>query len=260
MSSKQHRLRRIFGSDGRALIVAMDHAAPMGPIKGLEDPRHMISRCVAAGADAVLTTYGTARHCASALDGRGLILRLIEGEGLGVDDALRVGADAVMSMWFVGEGQRETARHTGELSSACAVWGLPLAVEVLPRVEGSEPSERPWHIARGSRAAFEAGADFIKTMYTGDQESFSRVVHGTHIPVVVLGGPRSGSDGELFRTIREALDAGASGVAIGRNIWQHERPEQMVGALASLVHGDATVEQAERELGTTAAAGARQGP
>jgi fructose-bisphosphate aldolase/2-amino-3,7-dideoxy-D-threo-hept-6-ulosonate synthase len=255
MAGKELRLRRIFAADSRTLIVAMDHAAPMGPIPGLEDPAPVIGLCVSAGADAVLTTFGTATRSAEALDGRGLILRLIEGEGLGVEDALRIGADAVMSMYFVGQGQRETARHTGELSSACNAWGVPLTVEVLPRVEGADASETPWVIARGSRAAFEAGADMIKTMYTGDPESFARVVQGSHLPIVVLGGPRSGSDRELMHTVREALDAGARGAAVGRNIWQHERPQRMVAALARLIHEDASVEQAERELNVAVPAG-----
>ncbi len=248
MSSKQHRMRRIFGSDGRTLIVAMDHAAPMGPIKGLEDPFAMIRTCVGAGADAVLTTYGTAKRCLEVLDGRGLVLRVIEGDGLGVEDALRVGADAVMSMYFIGESQRETALHTGVLASACDAWGMPLAVEFLPRVQSADAAQNSWLIAHGSRAAFEGGADFIKTMYTGDAESFAKVVNGTPIPVVVLGGARSGMDTDLFRSIRDALDIGAKGVAVGRNIWQHERPEHMVAALARLIHEDASVEQAARDL------------
>ena len=248
MSGKDLRLRRIFAGDGRALILAMDHAAPMGPVEGLERPERMIRRCVLAGIDAVLTTYGTAIRYGEAFDGRGLVLRLIDGQGLGVAEALRAGADAVMSMYFLGEGQSDSVAHTGELARGCAEWQLPLAVEVLPRIDAAQAAEAPWLVAKGSRGAFEMGADMIKTLYTGDPDSFARVVEGAQIPVVVLGGQRSGSDGELLRTVRAALDAGASGVAIGRNIWQHERPEQMVASLARLIHEDATVEQAEREL------------
>lgn len=255
MSGKSFRLRRIFAGDGRTLMLAMDHAAPMGPIEGLERPEQMIRRCVLAGADAVLTTYGTALRYGEAFDGRGLVLRLIDGQGLGVADALRAGADAVMSMYFLGEGAAESIAHTGELTRACAEWQLPLAVEVLPRVDASQASEVPWLVAKGSRGAFEMGADMIKTMYTGDPDSFARVVEGAQIPVVVLGGQRSDTDGELLRTVRAALDAGARGVAIGRNIWQHERPEQMVAALARLIHEDASVEQAEHELARVVAAG-----
>lgn len=258
MSGKIRRMRRIFAGDGRTIILAMDHAAPLGPVAGLERPDRMISTCVSAGVDCILTTYGTATRYAEAFDGRGLILRLIEGQELGVTDALRAGADGVMSMYFVGEGEKVTSSHTGELSRGCSEWGLPLTVEVLGRSEGNGTGDMPWLVAKGSRAAFELGADMIKTLYTGDPESFSRVVEGAQVPVVVLGGQRTDDDTRLLQAIRDALDAGASGVAIGRNIWQHERPAHMVQALSRLVHEDATVEQAARELVPVLAAGPNQ--
>ena len=74
MHSKAHRMRRVFASDGRALIVAMDHAGYMGPVGGLIEPVATVRAVVAGGADAVMTTLGTAKRIASALDGRGLIL------------------------------------------------------------------------------------------------------------------------------------------------------------------------------------------
>jgi DhnA family fructose-bisphosphate aldolase class Ia len=253
MVGKQRRLRRIFGADGRTLIVAMDHAAPMGPVKGLVDPASVIRTVVGAGADAILTTYGTATRCVDAFDGRGLVLRLIDGQELGVEEAIRVGADAVMSMHFVGDGQASTERHSGRLSVECAAWGMPLATEVLAQVEDADASERAWLIAKGCRASMELGADLVKTVYTGDQDSFARVVAGTHLPIVVLGGQRMSTDEQVLVSVREALDAGAAGVAIGRNIWQHERPERMVAALGRLVHGDASVSQALSELASVSA-------
>jgi DhnA family fructose-bisphosphate aldolase class Ia len=93
----------------------------------------------------------------------------------------------------------------------------------------------------------------VKTVYTGDQDSFARVVAGTHLPIVVLGGQRMSTDEQVLVSVREALDAGAAGVAIGRNIWQHERPERMVAALGRLVHGDASVSQALSELASVSA-------
>lgn len=248
MVGKRRRMRRIFGADGRTLIVAMDHAAPMGPVPGLVDPASVIRTVVGAGADAILTTYGTATRFVDDFDGHGLVLRLIDGQELGVEEALRAGADAVMSMHFVGAGQAETERHSGRLSIECAAWGMPLATEVLAQVEDADAAERAWLIAKGCRASMELGADFVKTVYTGDQEGFARVVAGTHLPIVVLGGQRMGTDEQVLISVREALDAGASGVAIGRNIWQHERPERMVAALGHLIHGNASVSQARTEL------------
>lgn len=247
-SGKTMRLNKIFSADGRALVVAMDHAGHMGPVPGLVNPEATIRKVMEGGADAVLTTYGTATRFGAAIGGGGLILRLIAGQPLTVEDALRAGADAVMCMLFFGQGEVETTRHTGELASACAAWQLPLAVEFLPRVEEDKKKDMPGLIARGSRVAFEMGADFIKTMYTGASDGFRPVVEGCGAPILVLGGPRMDAERDLLEGVRGALDAGAKGVAIGRNIWQHPCPERITAALARLIHDDAPVEQAMREL------------
>ena len=248
MGGRATRLARIFGSDGRTVIVAMDHAAPMGPLRGLEDPEQAIRNAVAGGADAVLTTYGTARRFGDALGGRGLVLRLIEGQAHDVDDALRLGADAVMTMLFSGEDERATALHTGETVHGAEGWGMPVAVEFLPRVAEATPAERIELIRKGCRMAFELGADFVKTIYPGDAEAFAEIVDGCPVPIVVLGGERSRTDLECLESVHAALAAGAAGVAIGRNVWQHEDPLRMTAALVRLVHEGATVGQAQREL------------
>jgi DhnA family fructose-bisphosphate aldolase class Ia len=248
MGGRETRLARIFRSDGRTVIVAMDHAAPMGPVRGLEDPERAIRDAVGGGADAVLTTYGTARTFGAALDGRGLVLRLIEGQAHGVDDAVRLGADAVMSMLFLGDDERATVLHTGELARGAGAWDVPLAVESLPRVAEATPAERLELIRRGARMAFELGADFVKTIYPGDPDAFASIVEGCPIPIVVLGGDRSAGDDGLLHAVHQALAAGAKGVAIGRNVWQHHDPVRMTAALVRIVHEGATVAQAQREL------------
>lgn len=247
-SGKDLRMRRIFSGDGRALVVAMDHAGHMGPLPGLVNPEATIRQVLKGGADAILTTYGTATRFSAVIGECGLILRLIAGQPLGVEDALRAGADAVMCMYFIGSGEAETARHASELASACAAWNLPLGVEFLPRVAEDQKKDFPALIARGSRIAFEMGADFIKTMYTGAPETFRAVVEGCGVPILVLGGPKMESERDLLEGVRHALDVGARGVAIGRNIWQHEHPERMTAALARLIHDDASVDQSLREL------------
>ncbi|HEX7589174.1 MAG TPA: hypothetical protein VF478_12725, partial [Anaerolineae bacterium] len=91
-------------------------------------------------------------------------------------------------------------------------------------------------IAAGARVAMEAGADVVKTFYTGDAESFRAVTENCPLPIIVLGGERAADDAALLQNVRAALDAGAAGGAIGRNVWGHAQPEAIVSALAGVIH------------------------
>jgi len=86
-----------------------------------------------------------------------------------------------------------------------------------------------------ARVAAELGADWVKIPYAS---SFQRVTKTCYVPAVILGGAKKGSEDQMLRTIDEALDAGARGVAIGRNIFQADDPAGMTAAVAGLVHGD----------------------
>jgi DhnA family fructose-bisphosphate aldolase class Ia len=90
--------------------------------------------------------------------------------------------------------------------------------------------------------------DFIKTNYTGDVASFRRVVEQVYVPIVVLGGSKSKEPRDLLNNIYEAMQAGASGVAVGRNIYQYAKPDQITAAIAAIVHQNATVDAAMEYL------------
>jgi DhnA family fructose-bisphosphate aldolase class Ia len=105
MHPKTHRMRRIFRPDGRTLVVAMDHAGFMGPVPGLIDPVATVSAVVAGGADAVMTTLGTAKRIARALDGRGLILSvdiMAPDPVAVVETAIALGADSLKTLAYWG--------------------------------------------------------------------------------------------------------------------------------------------------------------
>ena len=92
------------------------------------------------------------------------------------------------------------------------------------------------------------GADIIKTNYTGDIDSFRRVVEGCPVPVVIAGGPKTETDMEFLQMIDGALQAGARGVAIGRNVFQHKDPVKMTMAIAAIVNKGKTAEEAIKIL------------
>ena len=260
--AKERRMRRIFQADGKALIVAMDHAASMGVLPGLENPGKLIDSIVAGGADAILTTYGVATRFAEQIGSLGVVLR---GDGGGTMlakersemslaydalDALRVGADAVAVMAMPGSCfEGETLPYLAALVSQCREWGVPVMAEALPG--GFEDPATMWtpeNIGFACRVAVEMGADLVKTQYSGDVESFRRIVNTTYAPVVVLGGGKIKNDSDLLSMVFDAMSAGAKGVAMGRNIYQHADPQKMVRAIRAMIHDGASVTQAAKGL------------
>ena len=248
------RLNHIFRPDGRSLIFAFDHAMIFGPGLGLERPGEMLAQVVAGGADAILTSYGVATRFAREISSLGLILRL-DGGGttLGtkgphsqvytIEDALRLDADAVAVCAYPGTAQEEaTLRTLAHVVSSAHTWNLPVMAEMVPGGFDSGPEFRTVEIiAISARVAAELGADWVKIPYVPD---FGRVAETCYVPAVLLGGAKEGNEVAMLETIRTALDAGAVGVAIGRNIFQAEHPATMTAAIASLIHDDASVDEA----------------
>lgn len=103
-------------------------------------------------------------------------------------------------------------------------------------------------VAHAARVGAELGADIIKTNYTGDVDSFKKVVKGCPVPIIIAGGPKMATDRDLLKMASEAIKTGAAGVSIGRNVFQHRNPVGMVRALSKIVQEEASVEQAMREL------------
>ena len=242
MHSKAHRMRRVFASDGRALIVAMDHAGYMGPVGGLIEPVATVRAVVAGGADAVMTTLGTAKRIASALDGRGLILSvdLNAADPVAVvEQALELGAYHLKTLAYWGGDDPHGMRNLARYAVLCDRWGLPFQAEMIPFAFAAVDKHTPENIAIAARVAAECGADYVKTMYTGDADSFRRVVEGAGVPVIILGGARSESGAPITRQVADALRAGGAGIAFGRNIWSTPDPEAAVRELVGVVHGAA---------------------
>ena len=253
-----HRLNHIFRENGKTLIVAMDHAALFGVMGGLEQPGRVIRQIRQGGADAILTSYGVSKQFVREIGDMGLILRVDGGlSALAQDrgplqliytaqDALRLGADAVGTMGFPGSRfESQMLPYLSELIGQCAEWNLPVMAEMLPG--GFENPKELWtaeNLAHACRIGAELGVDFIKTAYTGQVDTFAQVVEACYVPIVILGGTKSGEPRDLLEHVHGAIQAGASGVACGRNIYQHEDPAKMVKAVAAIIHENATVDAA----------------
>jgi DhnA family fructose-bisphosphate aldolase class Ia len=161
------------------------------------------------------------------------------------EDALRSGADAVITFLFVGSGdadfEKKEVRRVGSLARECEHLGMPLIVESLAR--GSQvqnPRESKWLMLH-TRMAAELGADVIKTENADDNETMRKVVSACPVPILVLGGSRTGSDEEVVNTVRGIMHSGAAGVFFGRNIFQSANMSDLLLRIHSALADKASV-------------------
>ncbi len=264
MIGKQIRMERIIDRNtSRTVIVPMDHGVSSGPIYGITDLRDAIEQVVRGGANAIVEHKGMvgAGHRRSGKD-VGLIIHLSASTSLSpypntktlvctVEEALRLGADAVSIHVNIGdEMERQMLSDFGKVSSRAREWGIPLLAMIYPRGEKIANEYDPGVLKHAARLGAELGADIVKISYSGSVESFREVIAGCRVPVVIAGGEKMESDKQILETVRGSIDAGGSGVSIGRNIFQHQDPTRMVGAISMIVHEEATVEQALAFLGS----------
>ena len=262
MIGKKIRLERIIERNSRkTVIIPMDHGVTVGPIDGLTDMRTTIGKVVAGGANAILMHKGIvqAGHRGTGRD-VGLIIHLSAGTSLSpdpnakelvcsVEEAIKLGADAVSVHINLGaETDKEMLRQLGQVGQRCLEWQMPLVAMMYTRGPKIKDEYDVGNVKHAARVGAELGADIVKVVYTGSVESFAGVVEGCPVPVVIAGGAKMGSDSEIFTMVEGALQAGAAGVSIGRNAFQHDDPTKMVRALSQMVHHDASVEEAVETL------------
>ena len=259
---KRVRLERIIDrKTRRTVIVPMDHGLSMGPIAGLEDMAAIINKVAEGGADAVVLHKGIVRagHRGYGKD-IGLIIHLSGSTALGpdpnskvpvasVEEAVSLGADAVSVHVNVGAAnEQEQLRTLGEVAETCATWGMPLLAMMYPRGPKVKNQHDPELVAHAARVGAELGVDIVKTVYTGNPATFKKVVRGCPVPVVIAGGPKMETAEDVLKMAYEAMQVGAIGTSIGRNIFQHKNPTAMIRALTKIVHEKASVKQAMQEL------------
>ena len=246
MTGKQRRMRRLLaGPENRCLMVPLDHGPWLGPVSGIDRPRRIVASAIAGGATALLLTPGFLREVSDLIPPSvGIVLRVSVSAGLSAEarqeipavtatTALRLDADAVaVSIFFGRGGEPYLLQWLGELIEQCGGLGMPVVAEMMPPPEHFYAPEQ---IAHAARIGMEFGADIVKTNYCGNVASFQQVVAATTVPVIVAGGPsESGADNTLD-VAREAISAGAAGVAFGRRVWQASDPESVVRGLHEVV-------------------------
>jgi len=257
MIGKRIRMERIMNREsGKTVIVPMDHGVTIGPVRGLIRLQETVNAVANGGADAFVVHKGVAEagHRRKGKD-VGLILHLSASTQMAsdptsktmvctVEEAIKLGADGVSIHVNLGaEDERSMLTDLGYVGKVASEWGMPLLAMMYtrgPKVKNEYDASLVKHAAR---VGAELGADIVKVVYTGSEESFREVVEGCFVPVVIAGGEKMGNDEDLCEMVRGAMAAGAAGVSIGRNVFQHKDPERIVQAISRIVHRGSGAEE-----------------
>ncbi len=245
----KNRMCRIFQPEtGRTVMLAIDHGYFLGPTSGLEEPDRTVETLL-PHADSLMLTRGVLRRCIPSTSHTPVVLRVSGGtsilnelsnEGLTVDmeDALRVNASAVTLSVFVGEeGERTTLLNLAKLVDAGERYGVPvLAVTAV----GKNMNRDQRYLGLACRICAELGAHMVKTYYC---EGFEELVKSTPVPIVIAGGKKI-EEREAIQLAHDAVRDGASGVDMGRNVFQSDCPEGMIRAIRAVVQNDASPDDA----------------
>lgn len=244
----KNRLSRIINpKSGHCVMLAVDHGyfgnVP-GALKRFEDLNVLFEY-----ADALMLTRGMLRNCVPAEVDKPIVLRVSAGASMlkelsneeinvTIDDAIRLNVSAITCSIFIGgEYEKQSIMNLSKLVNWGQTYGIPvLAVTAV----GREMVRDARYLGMASRMAAEMGATFVKTYYC---EDFEEVTSICPAPVVIAGG-RKIPERDALQMAKNAIDKGAVGVDMGRNIFQSDKPVGMIKAVREIVHNNASVDDA----------------
>ncbi|MBN1912981.1 MAG: 3-hydroxy-5-phosphonooxypentane-2,4-dione thiolase [Candidatus Omnitrophica bacterium] len=248
----KNRMSRIFRSkNGRTVMLAVDHGYFLGPVSKLEEPRKAIEPLIPY-ADSLMLTRGLLRNCIEAKHDIPVVLRVSGGNSIigkdlsneeisvSVRDAVSLNVSAVaFSVYLGAEYEHQTLINLTRLIDNANEFAVPvLAVTAV----GKELDKRDARfLSLSCRIAAELGAHIVKTYYC---EDFEKVVKSCFVPIVIAGGPKLRNELDALEMAYAAVNCGAKGVDMGRNIWQSKWPVAMISAIRSIVHDNFSVRKA----------------
>ncbi len=229
-------------------MLAVDHGYFQGPTTGLKDLKKTVAPLI-PHADCLFITRGMVRNCIDPRSDVAICLRVSGGPSIlgelsnedittSMEEAIRLNASGVGMSIFVGaKNEDRTIANLGRLVNEAERYGMPvLAVTAV----GKEMGRDARYLGLACRMAAEIGAHFVKTYYC---EDFDKVVEGCPVPVVMAGGKKI-PERDALQMTANAIEEGASGVDMGRNIFQSDNPVGMIKAIRAIVHKGASVDEA----------------
>ena len=248
--------------DGKVLILAYDHGLEHGPVDfedvpGSADP----SRTFEAATHDAVTSIAVQKGIAEAFyesyeDDVDLLMKLNGTSNLwmgepdsavncSVDYAHDVGASSVGFTLYGGSNHEiEMAEEFRGAQERAREYDLPVVMWSYPRGQGLKNDTKPGTIAYAARQALELGADVAKVKYPGSQSAMEDAVRMAGPTKVVMSGGSKTSDREFLASVKDVIDAGGKGLAVGRNVWQRENPHRILDALETIIFEESTVDEA----------------
>lgn len=245
----KNRLSRIFNPrSGRTVMLAFDHGFIMGPTSGLERidlsivPLMEYADCLMCTRGILQTTIPAGVDkpvCLRSDAGSTVLTELNRNLLIDVEDAIRINASAMAVMLSAGDGEQEavTVANLVRAADAGARYGIPvMGVTAV----GKQMARDARYFALASRVCAENGANIVKTYYC---EGFEKVAASCPVPVVIAGGKKL-PELEALQLCYNAINDGAAGVDMGRNVFQSDKPAAMIQAVRGVVHDSLTPQQA----------------
>jgi class I fructose-bisphosphate aldolase len=248
---KQDRMTA-FLKDGRSMLLAYDQGLEHGPSADFNDknvdPAAIMDIAAKGRFNGVVFQKGVAERF---YDGRvPLILKLngktslprgepISRQVCSVEQAISMGAKGVGYTIYLGSGfEAEMLAEFGKIQEQAHGKGIPAIAWVYPRGAGVQNDPSKEVVAYAARAGLELGADAVKVKYTGDSASFSWAVKAAAgVRVFMSGGPKAPTDDDFLGQVKGVMDAGATGLAVGRNVWQNQDPLAMADKIRRIIFG-----------------------
>lgn len=245
----ENRLSKIFRpQSGKTVMLAVDHGYFQGPTTGLENLKQTIDPLV-PHVDCLFVTRGMLRNSVDASINASICLRVSGGPSVlqelsnedivvSIEEAIRLNVSGIGMSIFVGaENEDRTISNLGRLINEAEKYGIPvLAITAV----GRDMARDSRYLGLACRIAAEIGSRIVKTYYC---EDFYKVVESCPVPIVMAGGKKIDERDALSMT-ENAIKEGASGVDMGRNIFQSSNPVAMTKAISSIVHDGASAAEA----------------
>ncbi len=160
-----------------------------------------------------------------------------------VEEAISLGAKGVGYTIYLGSANESVMlEEFGQVEEEAHEEGLPAIAWIYPRGEAVKNDTAPEIVAYAARAGLEMGADAVKIKYTGATDSFRWAVKAAGLAKVFMsGGPKAPTDESFLTQVKGAMDAGATGLAVGRNVWQNAEPLRTAASLRDIIFRNASL-------------------